>query len=290
MALKNDIYYINWIKAAFVASLRSAMGIIASGTVGNTGGLSTSDTTIILGSPVSSGSFLVGDSIFIDKEILKINTINFSGGNISGFEVSRGQERTRARAYPRGTLIGKSGIPPQYVWLPDEENTKVQIYTAFPIRNFKAPTITVDARSGDASVSYIGPQEQLAEVTISGQGQHIYFSGILTLRVEIKIFAQTMTDAEKLLDYVVVLLRFILRDKLADLRLSYTSIDVGGIDTESINDQLLYVGTLTIGNVHSEYELVFPKEFLDYISKINILERVRSTIDESEIIVEAKVP
>jgi hypothetical protein len=183
--------------------------------------------------------------------------------------------------------IIKSYIAPQYLYDDDEELTKLQIYTAFPIRNFKAPTIVVDAKSGNAEVSYVGPQEELREKQIDGD-DHLYFSGILRLGIAIKVYAGSMTDAEKLTDALVVFLRFFLRDKLAELRLGYTDINFDGISTEPWNDQLLYVSTINITNVHSEYELVFPKSLFTFIEQINIEEKIKLMMDE--MIVDAKVP
>jgi hypothetical protein len=298
MAIKNDIYYINWIKAAFVASLRSAFGIVASGTVGNAGGLSASDTALYPAIPTASGTFMRGDYLTIQnvigddvgsQEICTVSGVTTlpSGGNISVLTLSRGQMRTKAVTHASGTSFYKSYVPPQYRYYDDEEATRIQIYTAFPLRNFKAPTIVVDAKTGGASVSYLGPQEEIGSRTTDGEG-HVYFSGILRLSIDISIYASSMTDAEKLSDFVIVFLRFFLRDKLADLRLGYTQVDFGGMTTEDWNGENLYVANISVGNVHSEYELVFPKSLLDYITQINIEERVQSVLDEEIIL--ARVP
>lgn len=298
MSLRSDIYYISWIKAAFVASLRSAFGITYSGSVGNSGGLSAVATVLYPATPTASGSFMQGDYISIQnvsgddvgaQEICVVSGVTTFSGTIQSLDITRGQMRTLAVPHVSGSSFYTSYVPPQYRYYPDEEATRLQIYTAFPIRNFKAPTIVVEAKSGNASVSYLGAQEELGEKFTNGEN-HLYFSGILRVSIEISIYAATVTDVEKLSDYVIVFLRFFLRDKLAGLRLGYTQVDFGGISVEEWNGTNLYVASVTIGNVHSEYELVFPKSLLDYISKINITETVQAVLDEEEIIVNVQIP
>jgi len=247
-------------------------------------------------------------------------------------------------------VFGSDYVPPEYKFVDDEEQTKIVIYTAFPYRYTRIPMIVVDATSSAASVSYIGPQEQVRRVelkefrsklvrsnsdtdvvllddepvlydgvevvTISevdsskyeiikdnqtGYAQirwlepvfnenvpfeislilkdpipYLYFTGILQVHIKITIFAATVTDVEKLTDLVTVFLRFFLRDKLAELKITYTKIDVSGVSTTEWNGELLYSTTITIGNCHTEYELVFPESLLGYINQINI----ESTINQ----------
>jgi hypothetical protein len=284
VALISDIYYISWIKAAFVVSLRTVFGSAGTALINMIGGLSSSGTSLVYDTDSPTDPFLKGDYIIVDDEILKITNV-VTGTNT--LTVTRGAQRTIAVAHPDNTSITKSYVAPQYLYDDDEEKTKIQIYTAFPIRNFKAPTIVVNATTGGAQVSFIGPQEEIREQQVDGD-DHLYFSGILRVGLEIKVYAGTMTDAEKLSDFVIVFLRFLLRDKLAELRLSYTDISFGGISTEPWNDELLYVATINISNVHSEYELVFPKSLLTFVEQINIEEKVKLMLDEE--IVNTKVP
>ena len=99
---------------------------------------------------------------------------------------------------------------------------------------------------------------------------YLYFTGILRLSIEINIFASTVTDVEKLVDIITVFLRFFLRDKLAELKVTYTKMNVSGISTVEWRGELLYKATITIENCHSEYELIFPESLLGYIERINI--------------------
>jgi len=99
---------------------------------------------------------------------------------------------------------------------------------------------------------------------------YLYFTGILRVHIKITIYAATVTDVEKLVDLVTVFLRFFLRDKLADLKITYTSIDVSGISVSEWNGELIYSSTVTIGNCHTEYELIFPESLLGYVEQINI--------------------
>jgi len=98
----------------------------------------------------------------------------------------------------------------------------------------------------------------------------LYFTGILRLSIRISIYASTVTDVEKLTDLVTVFLRFFLRDRLAELKITYTKIDVSGINTVEWNGELLYSVTITVGNCHTEYDLLFPEELLGYINQVNI--------------------
>lgn len=243
-------------------------------------------------------------------------------------------------------IFGSNYVPPQYRFVDDEEETRILIYTAFPYRSFKTPCIVVDVDSGEADVSYIGPQEQvrrimldkfriafwkspgptdpvllnsvpisyddIASVEISGytgytlgrdasnyalilwgdpvppEGRvieafvtlknakpYLYFTGILRLRVRIAIYCSTVTDVEKLTDLLIVFLRFFLRDKLAELKITYTKVSTSSISTHEWAGELLYKTDITISNCHMEYELVFPEDLSQYIRNITLLQTVR---------------
>lgn len=267
-----------------MVALRSVFGPVATAAINMVGGLSISGTSVVYDTDAPADPFLKGDFLIIDSEIMQITAVTPGTNTLT---VTRGAQRSKPAVHLDNSVITKSYVYPQYLYDDDEEKTKIQIYTAFPIRNFKAPTIVVEATSGDASVSYVGAQEQIKTKIIDGE-EHLYFSGILRLAIGVKIYASTMTDVEKISDFLVIFLRFFLRDKMADLRISYTAVDFSGISTDSWDGNVLYTATIGISNLHSEYELVFPKSLLDFIEQINIEEKVQQM--SNELTINAKVP
>lgn len=265
MALKFDISYIHWIKAAFCAGLRALFGPSLTAILTNSGGIDSDDTELYYTNMSGIDMFVPNDTILIDDELCIINQINVQQNKLI---VTRGACNTIATSHINGSYIIKAYVP-EYLFLNDEEKTKILIYTGFPNRNFNSPIVVVNASSGNAAVSSIGPQEELGEKIIDSVS-HLYFSGILRVSIEISIFAMTLTDVEKLIDFIIVFLRFFLRDKLAELNVAYTDISVGEITTTEWRGQLLYTSSITISNCHSQYELVFPKSFLQYINQLNI--------------------
>lgn len=278
MAIKYDISYINWTKAAFCASLRALFSPSATCQINMINGLTALDTQIIYSNHVGE-PFLKDDIILIENEICLINQVDLQNNILT---VTRGYQNTIAVPHTNGTQIIKSYVPFEYLFLNDEELTKILIYTAFPLRNFNSPLIIVNVSGGNASVRSVGPQEQLEIRTINGE-KHVYFSGILQLNVRIDIYASSVTDVEKLLDFVVVFLRFFLRDKLAELNITYTQVTINDLRTIEWNGQLLYSSSISIANCNSQYELIFPYPLLNFVDNLNITMKIEDFLNNLNV-------
>lgn len=257
-----DIQHFNWVKAAFVASFRAIFG---------------SDyvpyqyrfvddeeqTKILIYTAFPYRSFKT-PCIVIDASSSDVS-VSFLGP----------QERVRrVLADTFREVIIKSETDHDPLTLNQKplvfeqvREVKVTNYTQFRLER---------SAQGTALIVWTGPNRPLpntpfeTQITLAEPIPYLYFTGILRLGIKIYIYASTVTDAEKLTDLIVVFLRFFLRDKLAELKITYSSIDVSGIDTVNWNDELLYRVTVSISNCHSEYELLFPESLLEFVKSINL--------------------
>jgi len=140
----------------------------------------------------------------------------------------------------------------EYRWTQQETTSKVQIYTAFPKRIFKPPTLVVKAGRGDVSFTVLGVNEELIQEGTSFIPTERKTGGLVKLDIDIEIYAKTTTDREKLTDLVIHFMRFKFRDLFQGMGLAFKNITVGGEREEGYDEALLFRNSVTV-SVEQQY-------------------------------------
>jgi len=259
-----DIQHYNWVKAAWVASLRAVFG--SDYVPPEYKFVDDEEQTKILIYTAFPYRYFKTPIIVVDAEHSNID-VSYIGPQEQVSRVELKEFRSRM-------VKGPGDI--DTVLLNDEPVLYDEIETVtIPGVDPNKYEIIKDGQTGYAQIRWsesVFNEEVPFEISLilKNPVPYLYFTGILRLSIKISIFASTVTDVERLVDLVTVFLRFFLRDKLAELKITYTKMDVSGISTMDWNGELLYSASITIGNCHTEYELVFPESLLGYINQINI--------------------
>lgn len=268
-----DIQYINWVKAAFVASLRAIFG---SQYVPEQYKYIDDEeqTKILIYTAFPYRSF---------KSPCLVVDINSGSASVSYVGPQERIDRKIIKDFRLVLTKSSNNLDPLVV-----NNTKIRFQDIESIEitgyNINEDYTLISDNQGNAIINWINPPNEgiLLEIFVQlKEGvPYLYFSGILRLRIKVDIYAQTVTDVEKLTDLLVVFLRFFLRDKLAELKITYTSINVSSISSAMWKDEILYKSTISIDNCHTEYELIFPESLLGYVQKINLTEQIEHILSE----------
>jgi len=269
-----DIQHYNWVKAAWVASLRAVFG--SDYVPPEYKFVDDEEQTKILIYTAFPYRYFKTPIIVVDAEHSNID-VSYVGPQEQVRRVELKEFRSRMVKGPGDT---------DTVLLDDEPvlYDEVEAVTIPGIDPDKYEIIK-DGQTGYAQIRWsesVFNEEVPFEISLILKNPipYLYFTGILRLSIKISIFASTVTDVERLVDLVTIFLRFFLRDKLAELKITYTKMDVSGISTIEWNGELLYSASITIGNCHTEYELVFPESLLGYINQINIESTINQILAE----------
>lgn len=271
-----DIQYYNWVKAAFVASLRAIFG--SEYVPPQYRFVDDEEETKILIYTAFPYRTFKAPCIVVDVKSGSAD-VSFTGPQEQVGKVDLKEFRivlTKGEGNTDPIVVNGYSIPYSAI-----ESVTITGYNNYQI---------IEGPNGETLVRWDDPvpyQGTPLEVFISLKkaSKYLYFTGILRLSIEITIYASTVTDVEKLTDIITVLLRFFLRSKLAELKIVYTNIDISGIDSVEWNGELLYRTRITVGNCHTEYELVFPESLLGYLEKINLQQTIVGILNETELTV-----
>jgi len=158
-------------------------------------------------------------------------------------------------------------IPTEFRYDPNMQNSQIQIYKNFPQRVMKLPMIVVSTNDGDGSFTYIS-DEILFENLEQNENGYMY-GGVLTLNVEIAIYTQNIVDMEKLTDIVLILMRYVFREKFQERNLAYSTLKISGESMEESDLGRIYKNVITT-KVTSDFTNFIPASLVEKIQKINI--------------------
>jgi len=158
-------------------------------------------------------------------------------------------------------------IPAEFRYDTNTQKSQIQIYKNFPQRIMKLPMIVVSTNNGDGSFTYIS-DELLFENFEQNEYGYMY-GGVLTLDVEIAIYTQNIVDMEKLTDIVLILMRYVFREKFQERNLAYSSLRVSGESTEESDLGRIYKNIIST-KVTSDFTNFIPISLIEKIQKINI--------------------
>lgn len=162
------------------------------------------------------------------------------------------------------TAFESDVVPEEYRYNADEKLSKLQIYREFPRRIFRPPCIVVTANAGDANIQVLGEEERFFETQ-----EDKTVGGLITIPINIKVYAATTTDRENLTDLLVFLIRFVFRNKLNKSNIHYKRIRILGEAKEEWQNQSIYTNGITVDCI-TENQYIIPEKLIDIIEKINL--------------------
>ena len=161
--------------------------------------------------------------------------------------------------------FASSSTPDVFKYSAVQNTSQIDIRSDWPKRITKLPMIVVSTGSGNANVTYVG-DEFLREATIADDGIEGYvYGGLMTLGVDIKLFASEMRTAEHLSDLITFYVRTLFRSKFAEYRMAYVEVTPSGITQE----ENIYMNTVST-TVTVDWEQIIDRKLYDEVKAINL--------------------
>ena len=158
---------------------------------------------------------------------------------------------------------------PDYRYNQQETLTKLSIYKAFARRSFKSPAIVVIAGSGDFSFTVLGTEEQMTNTELDLSEPKDKYKGAYTLDIELKIYAESTTDREKLTDLTAFYARHLFRNAFQTKGIAFKSLRVSGESHEDWDEKILHTNSIVI-SCYQEYTAEPAVTLVDIIEKIPV--------------------
>lgn len=158
---------------------------------------------------------------------------------------------------------------PDYKYNQQETLTKLSIYKAFARRSFKSPAIVVTAGSGDFSFTVLGDSEQMNSHTANPSDLKDRYKGAYTLDIDVKIYAESTSDREKLTDLTAFYIRHLFRPVFQSNGVAFKSIRVAGESNEEWDEKNLYTNVVTV-SCYQEYTAEPIIQLADIIRDITV--------------------
>jgi len=159
-----------------------------------------------------------------------------------------------------------------YRYDPDLRKSKIGIWTSFPRKMVKVPFIVVSAEPSDASIAYLDASgEGLSEDVIKdGNVVAKRVRGKMVTTAKCSIVADSPTDRAKITDLAALMLRFIIRFKVAEAGIGYKDIKVGTEGEETIAGEQRFTNSITLSDCYTEFEDDIPIEIFEKIEAIQV--------------------
>lgn len=165
-------------------------------------------------------------------------------------------------------------------WDSDADLRTIDIFTSFPKNASGYPIIVVQNSSGPAlprtfNGDLIGEERGLMNIdglTVNGICYQI-FGGSFELTTEIFVGSQSAATRTKILDKVVLFLRYLFRDYLESRGIDVTGVRYGSQRVESYGAQLLYFNSVILDTFISWQDTVWDVEVIkDIVEKLSIIQ------------------
>jgi hypothetical protein len=158
-------------------------------------------------------------------------------------------------------------IPEQFRYNENSQYSQLQIYKNYPQRVNKLPMIIISTSNGDGSFSYLSDEILFEGLEQLDEGY--MYGGVLTLEVNIDILTQNIVDMEKLTDIVLILMRYVFREKFQEKNIAFSNLKISGESEEKEDVGKIYKNTITT-KVTTDFTNFIPKSLVEKIEKINI--------------------
>lgn len=148
----------------------------------------------------------------------------------------------------------------------DQSQTKIKIYTAYPLRLEFFPAIVVSVAGGDASFRYL--QEDFTEENVDTA--KVSYDGQMNFTISLTVMSNSTLERERIMDHLIMYVRHLFRDVIHGFNLEYTrDLRIGSESVEEVENKPVYTQTFDIP-VYMEYHAVIDQSSLDTIRRIDI--------------------
>ena len=165
--------------------------------------------------------------------------------------------------------LGHPSAPPQYHYDVDDTKRQVSIYVGWSNRIVKFPVIIVETGNSDVSISSLDGEEGYPLTDSNGIDQYIVYTGVMSIPVQITIFADTMTDRDALTELVAFYIRFVFKDLFNLQNMPYLGINANAKGEEVKDGKVRYKGDVTV-TVQGGFTQQVDLSLLDYFNNINL--------------------
>jgi hypothetical protein len=166
-------------------------------------------------------------------------------------------------------------MPLRFRYTDNSETTQIHIYRNFPKRVDKLPAIIVESNGGDASMNFLG-EEFLFQGTGDALFDHkedaktyYYYGGILLLNINLIIYAKEIKDLEQLMDYTMLFMRYVFKEKFFQENLAYNKINFTPESTEDYDGTTIYKATIST-KITSCFENRIDTDLVEKIQSIDL--------------------
>lgn len=148
-----------------------------------------------------------------------------------------------------------------------DEETKIKIFTAHPLRMEFYPSLVVSTGGGDASFGYL--IDDFVE-EVEGEKAEVVFAGKIVFTMSLTISTNSTLERERILDHLIIFIRHLFRPNLHGFGLEYTKdIRVGPETLTEVENKPVYEQVMEIP-CYMEYEVRVDQGALDTIRRINL--------------------
>lgn len=168
------------------------------------------------------------------------------------------------------TAFANSYTPAEYRYSPNQAETQIGIYRAFPQKiAAKYPCILVSSGEASTSISTLNQEQSYEVYDNSGTLTDLVFSGVMSIPVRLSILAETTTDREKLTDLLSIYVRFVFRDLFYKYNMPYLDIQAGEEGENIIGDgsKVIYKGFVNV-RLQTEFNQKISMELYEAITGI----------------------
>lgn len=176
---------------------------------------------------------------------------------------------------------------PDYRWSSDISQAGITIYTAFPLQRIKYPAIVVTSVTGDALLRTMNDEvieEERTDVSIDGithgMISSINYSGGFRFTVNIDVAAEESIRRDEILDWVLMYLRVLFKDKLVQEGIHVSGMRVLGERQVLVGTDYVYFQGIGL-EVYSEWRHDIPVDVVETLQGISMMNFPYSVMDGS---------
>lgn len=145
----------------------------------------------------------------------------------------------------------------------DQEVTKLKIFTAHPLTLEFYPSIVISTSGADVSFKYLSE-----DFVGSSDKDSLIFAGRSVFTLSITALTRSTLERERIMDHLLIFLKFLFRDRLHGLGVEYTrDIRIGAEDLEEVENVPVYSQTMDIP-CYMEHEIKVDQSVLNEIGEI----------------------
>jgi hypothetical protein len=144
------------------------------------------------------------------------------------------------------------------------EETKIRIYSAYPLTLEFFPAIVVSASAGDVSFGYL--QDDFIHDDVGAA--LVKYSGKLEFTISLTILSNSTLERERIMDHLIIFIRHVFKDLLRSYNMQfYREMRVGSESLTEVENKPVYEQTMDIP-IYMEYHANIDQASLDTLRAI----------------------